>query len=146
MTEERICRRCRELKPLAAFTIADRRHRGRVRITRWCPGCRSRYRLERDERRAAGTNPRARDTNPRAAGSNARARAANPRAAGTNRHPGKRESTGQWAAAFRRLERHTPERLHELERELERALARFGPSPELLELERRIAGALHRPT
>lgn len=141
----RVCRRCRRLLPVTAYAVRDRRARGRIRITRWCGSCRDRYKHERDERRRAGENPRARETNARARARAPRDLGTNPRALGTNPHAGKSESTGQWAAAFRRLNRLTPERLHELERELESALRRYGPSPELAELERRLAGALlHR--
>lgn len=80
---------------------------------------------------------------PRARGTNPRAKAENPRARGTNPVPGKSESRGQWRAAWRRLDRMTPVRRHELLCELERLATNTpgGHSAEagelLLELKRR---------
>lgn len=86
-------------------------------------------------------NGRRPDDHPRARGTNPRAKGTNPRARATNPHPGKSELTGQWRAAFRRLDRITPELRHRLERELERAAGALDPELER-EIRRRLGAHL----
>lgn len=141
------CAGCGRPAAAAAFLVPDRRpgHRGERRIVKWCPACRARYRAAQLERRITGDTPRQRGEAPRQRQQHPRRLGTSPRFLGTNPHPGKSVARGQWKAAFRRLEQLPPVELHELERECARALERYGPTPELVELERRIAGALAKP-
>lgn len=83
---------------------------------------------------------RADDRNPRALGTNPRAKGSNPRVLGTNPHAGKSEAAGQWRAAFRRIDRMTPERRHEILSDLARI------QPIAPELERALRRRLEAPS